>query len=207
MIETLTLKARQREAPLTAAIEDRVLVKQAQAGDLGAFDSLVRRYQERVYATLYHMTSNHEDANDLTQEAFIKAYKAINSFKGDSSFFTWVYRIAINKTINHLKQRKNKVHMSLNDLDFNAENDPDIVAFVSEKTPRREVNLSELQEKLNEAMQKLSDIHRLVVTLHDVQGMSHEEISKIMDCNTGTVRSRLFYARQQLQAHLSDYLK
>src|SRR4051794_6855049 len=151
MIETLTLKARQREAPLTAAVEDRVLVKQAQAGDLGAFDSLVRRYQERVYATLYHMTSNHEDANDLTQEAFIKAYKAINSFKGDSSFFTWVYRIAINKTINHLKQRKNKVHMSLNDLDFNAENDPDIVAFVSEKTPRREVNLSELQEKLNEA--------------------------------------------------------
>jgi len=207
MIETLTLKARQREAPLTAAVEDRVLVKQAQAGDLGAFDSLVRRYQERVYATLYHMTSNHEDADDLTQEAFIKAYKAINSFKGDSSFFTWVYRIAINKTINHLKQRKNKVHMSLNDLDFNAENDPDIVAFVSEKTPRREVNLSELQEKLNEAMQKLSDIHRLVVTLHDVQGMSHEEISKIMDCNTGTVRSRLFYARQQLQAHLSDYLK
>jgi RNA polymerase sigma factor (sigma-70 family) len=207
MIETLTLKARQREAPLTAAVEDRVLVKQAQEGDLGAYDTLVRRYQERVYATLYHMTSNHEDANDLTQEAFIKAFKAIKSFKGDSSFFTWVYRIAINKTINHLKQRKNKVHMSLNDLDFNAENDPDIVAFVSEKTPRREVNLSELQEKLNEAMQKLSDTHRLVVTLHDVQGMSHEEISKIMDCNTGTIRSRLFYARQQLQAHLSDYLK
>jgi RNA polymerase sigma factor (sigma-70 family) len=207
MIETLTLKARQTEAPSTTVIEDRVLVRQAQAGDLGAYDALVRRYQERVYATLYHMTSNHEDANDLTQEAFIKAFKAIKSFKGDSSFFTWVYRIAINKTINHLKQRKNKIHMSLNDLDFNAENDPDIVAFVSEKTPRREVSLSELQEKLNETMQKLSDIHRLVVTLHDVQGMSHEEISKIMDCNTGTVRSRLFYARQQLQALLSDYLK
>ena len=97
--------------------------------------------------------------------------------------------------------------MSLDDIDVNAEHDPDLVALISEKTPRREINLAELQEKLNEAMQKLSDVHRLVVTLHDVQGLSHEEISKIMDCNTGTVRSRLFYARQQLQAYLSDYLK
>src|SRR6266480_4940907 len=127
--------------------------------------------------------------------------------KGDSSFFTWVYRIAVNKTINFLKQRKNKTYMSLNDLDFNAEHDADLVALISEKTPRREVNLIELQEKLNAAMQKLSEIHRLVVTLHDVQGLSHEEISRILDCNTGTVRSRLFYARQQLQAYLSDYLK
>ncbi|TMP97284.1 MAG: sigma-70 family RNA polymerase sigma factor, partial [Verrucomicrobia bacterium] len=155
----------------------------------------------------YHMTANHEDANDLAQETFIKAYQALKSFKGDSSFFTWVYRIAINKTINFLKQRKNKTHMSLNDLDFNAEHDADLVALISEKTPRREVNLIELQEKLNAAMQKLSEVHRLVVTLHDVQGLSHEEISRIMECNTGTVRSRLFYARQQLQAYLSDYLK
>jgi RNA polymerase sigma-70 factor (ECF subfamily) len=97
--------------------------------------------------------------------------------------------------------------MSLNDLDINAEHDPDMVALVSEKTPRRDLSLVELQEKLNAAMQKLSEIHRLVVTLHDVQGLSHEEISKIMDCNTGTVRSRLFYARQQLQGFLADYLK
>src|SRR5205085_3323582 len=105
------------------------------------------------------------------------------------------------------KLKRNKTHLSLNDLDFNAENDPDMVAFVSENTPRRDLNLAELQEKLNEAMQKLSEVHRLVVTLHDVQGLSHEEISKIMDCNTGTVRSRLFYARQQLQGSLADYLK
>lgn len=96
--------------------------------------------------------------------------------------------------------------MSLNDLDFNAEHDPDLVALVSERTPRREINLAELQERLNEAMQKLSEVHRLVVTLHDIQGLSHEEIGRIMDCNVGTVRSRLFYARQQLQAYLSDYL-
>lgn len=187
--------------------EDLTLVRRAQSGDAAAYDQLMRKYQERVYATVYHMTSNHEDANDLTQETFIKAFRVISSFKGDSSFYTWVYRIAVNKTINFLKQRRNRVHMSLNDLDFNAEHDPDLVQLVSDKTPRRAINLAELQEKLNEAMLKLSDVHRLVVTLHDIQGLSHEEIGKIMECNVGTVRSRLFYARQQLQATLSDYLK
>ena len=172
-----------------------------------AYDALVRRYQERIYATVYHMTSNHEDANDLAQETFIKAFRALKSFKGDSSFYTWIYRIAVNKTINFLKQRKNRTQMSLNDVDFNVENDPDLVALVSERTPRRDLGLSELQEKLNAAMQKLSEHHRMVITLHDVQGLSHEEIGKIMDCNVGTVRSRLFYARQQMQAYMSDYLK
>jgi RNA polymerase sigma-70 factor (ECF subfamily) len=189
------------------AVDEMDLVKRARQGELSAYDELVRRYQERIYATVYHMTSNHEDANDLAQDAFIKAYHALKSFKGGSSFYTWVYRIAVNKTINFLKQRKNRAQMSLDDLDLNAEHDPDLVALISEKTPRREVNLSELQEKLNIAMQKLSEPHRLVVTLHDVQGLSHEEIAKIMECNIGTVRSRLFYARQQLQGYLSDYLK
>lgn len=193
--------------PAPAQVDEMVLVKQARQGDLGAYDQLVKRYQERIYATIYHMTSNHEDANDLAQEAFIKGFHALKSFKGGSSFYTWVYRIAVNKTINFLKQRKNKAHMSLDDLDFNAEHDPDLVALISEKTPRRDINLAELQQKLNEAMQKLSESHRLVVALHDVQGLSHEEIAKIMDCNIGTVRSRLFYARQQLQGYLMDYLK
>ena len=187
--------------------DDHQLVRRVQGGDLAAYDELVRRYQERIYATLYHMTSNHEDANDLAQESFIKAFQAIKSFKGDSSFFTWLYRIAVNKTINFLKQRRNRIHLSLNDLDLNAENDPDLVSLVSEKNPRRDMGLTELQEKLNTAMLQLSEDHRLVVTLHDIQGLSHDEIGKIMDCNVGTVRSRLFYARQQLQALLSDYLK
>ncbi len=195
------------EPPMVAPADEMELVTRARKGDLAAYDDLVRRYQERIYATVYHMTANHEDANDLAQEAFIKAFHALKSFKGGSSFYTWVYRIAVNKTINFLKQRKNKALMSLNDLDLNAEHDPDLVALVSDKTPRREINLAELQERLNAALQKLSEPHRLVVTLHDVQGLSHEEIAKIMDCNIGTVRSRLFYARQQLQAYLSDYLK
>jgi RNA polymerase sigma-70 factor (ECF subfamily) len=196
-----------KTGPEPEDVDDLTLVRLAQKEDMRAYDALVRRYQERIYATVYHMTSNHEDANDLTQETFIKAFRALKSFKGDSSFYTWIYRIAVNKTINFLKQRKNRVQMSLNDMDFNAENDPDLVALVSEKTPRRDLSLSELQEKLNAALLKLSEHHRMVVTLHDIQGLSHDEIGKIMDCNVGTVRSRLFYARQQLQAHLSDYLK
>ena len=187
--------------------DDLTLVRRAQQEDMGAYDELIRRYQERVYATVYHMTSNHEDANDLTQEAFIKAYRALRTFKGDSSFYTWVYRIAVNKTINFLKQRRNRVHMSLNDMDFNAEHDPDMVALVSHNTPRRDLSMVELQEKLNAALQKLSEHHRMAVILHDIQGLSHEEIGEIMECNVGTVRSRLFYARQELQVYLADYLK
>jgi RNA polymerase sigma factor (sigma-70 family) len=180
-----------KPAPTTDAVEEVVLVKRAQRGDLAAYDELVRRHQERIYATIYHMTSNHEDANDLAQETFIKAFQALKSFKGGSSFYTWVYRIGVNKTINFLKQRKNRTHMSLNDLDFNAEHDPDLIGLISDKTPRRDAALNELQEKLNEGLQRLSESHRLVVTLHDIQGLPHEAIAEIMECNVGTVRSRL----------------
>jgi RNA polymerase sigma-70 factor (ECF subfamily) len=132
--------------PETAATSDAAtpaepletdLVHKARRGDLDAYDELVKRYQQRIYATIYHMTANHEDANDLAQDSFIKAYQALKSFKGGSSFYTWLYRIAVNKTINFLKQRKNKQHFSLNDLDFQTENNPDLVALISHKTPLR----------------------------------------------------------------------
>lgn len=187
-------------------VDDETLVAKVQQGDASAYDLLVTRYKERLYATVYHMTSNHEDANDLVQEAFIKAFKSIGSFKRESSFYTWVYRIAVNRTINHLKRRKNRFHFSLDDVDSNIQNDPDFVELMSHVTPRREVGLNELQGKLNEALQKLSEPHRAVVVLHDVQGMTHADIAKTMKCSEGTVRSRLFYARQQLQGLLSEYL-
>jgi RNA polymerase sigma-70 factor (ECF subfamily) len=192
--------------PDLSLADDETLVARVQAGDSTAFDLLVQRYKERLYATVYHMTSNHEDANDLVQEAFIKAYKSIGSFKCESSFYTWVYRIAVNRTINHLKRRKNRNHFSLDDVDTNIQADPDFVELMSHVTPRREAGLTELQEKLNEALQKLSEPHRAVVVMHDVQGMTHADIAKVMKCSEGTVRSRLFYARQQLQGLLSDYL-
>jgi RNA polymerase sigma-70 factor (ECF subfamily) len=183
------------------------LLRRAQGGELDAFDELVRRYQERIYGVIYHMTGHHEDAADLAQETFVKAWSVLKSFKGNSSLFTWLYRIAVNKTINHLKSPRNRRHASLNDLDAGAENDPALVALVSDKNPRREAAINELQERLNAALMKLSEDHRLVVTMHDIQGLPHDEIAQILECNPGTVRSRLFYARQQLQAWLSDYMK
>ncbi len=189
------------------AADDITLVKRSQNGDLEAYDELVRRYQERIYNIIYNMTANRDVTDDLAQETFIKAFRAIKSFKGDSSFYTWLYRIAINKTLNHIKNRKEGVSMSLNNLDFNVENHPDLISLINDKTPLREINLNEIQEKLNIALLKLSEKHRLVVVMHDVEGMSHDEIAKILDCNSGTVRSRLFYARQQLQQLLSDLLK
>jgi RNA polymerase sigma factor (sigma-70 family) len=205
MIMSETISTADADTP--AGMLEGDLVRRARKGDLGAYDELVKRYQQRIYATIYHMTANHEDANDLAQDSFIKAFQALKSFKGGSSFYTWLYRIAVNKTINFLKQRKNRHHYSLNDLDFNTEHNPDLVALISDKTPLREAGLMELQKKMNEALLKLSEPHRMVVVLHDVQGQSHEEIAEIMDCNIGTVRSRLFYARQQLQGYLTEYAK
>ena len=200
-------EARQAEQriDLTEA-DDETLVARVQDGDLSAYDYLVQRYKERLYATVYHMTSNHEDANDLVQDAFIKAYKSIKSFKRESSFYTWIYRIAVNRTINHLKRGKNRQYFSLDDIDTQIQNDPDFVELLSYITPRREVALTELQEKLNGALQKLSESHRAVVVMHDVQGLTHADIAKAIHCSEGTVRSRLFYARQQLQGLLADYL-
>jgi RNA polymerase sigma-70 factor (ECF subfamily) len=202
-------------APATSSVEhqidrqhqdDETLVAQTQKGDSAAFDVLVGRYKERLYATVYHMTANHEDANDLVQETFIKAFKSIETFRGRSSFYTWVYRIAVNRTINFLKRRKNRNQFSLDDLDSSIQTDPDLVEMMSHVTPRREAGLTELQEKLNAALQKLSEPHRAVVTMHDIQGMTHADIAKTLQCSEGTVRSRLFYARQQLQGLLSEYL-
>ncbi len=197
-------------AGVPPAPDDLTLVRLAQGGDAEAYDELVRRYQRQIYGVIYHMTSHHEDASDLAQEAFVKAWQALKSFKGDSSFFTWIYRIAVNRTLNHLKTRKfreSKHRFSLDDLDAAAEKHPDLVALVSRQTPRRAMALAELQEKLNAALAQLSENHRLVVTMHDIQGLPHDEIAEILKCNTATVRTRLFYARQQLQGILSDYLK
>ncbi len=187
---------------------DRDLVARARTGDLGAYDDLIRRHQDRIYGLVYHMTSHHEDAADLAQEAFVKGWKALKSFKGDASFYTWIYRIAVNTTLNHLKQRRNRTpHFSLNDVDRGAENDAELVQLISEHTPLRDAGLHELGERLNAALHQLSEQHRMVVVLHDIQGLPHDEIARIAGCNAGTVRSRLFYARQQLQGLLADLVQ
>ena len=187
---------------------DPELVALAQEGDLAAFDELIRRHSSRLYALIYHMTSHREDAHDLLQDVFAKAWRSLGRFRGQSQFYTWLHSIAVNMTLNFLKKRNRRQNsMSLDDLDAGIERDEDFINATSPRTPERETDLKELQKKLNEAMQKLSDDHRAVVVMYDIQGMPHAEIGRVMGVSEGTVRSRLFYAHRQLQTHLDEFWK
>lgn len=190
----------------TDDVPDRTLVEQSRNGDVTAYSELVRRYQKKIYALVYNMTSNREDAEDLVQDVFIKAYASLKNFKGDSSFYTWAYRIAVNRTINFVKQRSRKAAVSLDNVDEGVERDPAYLDLVARESPFRDASLNEVQKKLNEALQTLSEKHRAVVVMHDVQGIPHDEIAKILGTSQGTVRSRLFYARQQLQNQLKEFI-
>ena len=187
--------------------EDQALVARAQAGDAAAFDDLVVKYSPRLYGLVYNMTSNHEDTNDLLQDVFSKAYKSIRGFRGKSSFYTWIHSIAVNMTLNFLKKRGRRFHLSLDDIDGNVQNDKEFLELTATSSPVREADLTELQRRLNESMMKLSDEHRAVVTMFHIQGMPHAEISKILGVSEGTVRSRLFYANRQLQNYLDEFRK
>jgi RNA polymerase sigma factor (sigma-70 family) len=187
--------------------EDQELVARTQQGDAVAFDDLVVKYTPRLYGLVYNMTSNHEDTNDLLQDIFAKAYKAIRGFRGKSSFYTWIHSIAVNMTLNFLKKRSRRYSLSLDDVDASIQNDKEFLEATASSSPVREADLSELQKRLNEAMMKLSDEHRAVVTMFHIQGMPHAEISKILKVSEGTVRSRLFYANRQLQNYLDEFRK
>jgi RNA polymerase sigma-70 factor (ECF subfamily) len=187
-------------------ISDRALVERAQAGDPTAFDDLVRRYQPRLLGMLYNMTNNQTDAWDLAMETFEKAYKSIHSFRLDSEFFTWLYRIGFNLTVNFLKRNKHRNNLSMDDENLDLQNRSEFIDTSTSGDAEKQARLSDLKKKLNESMMKLSEEHRAVVTLFDVQGMSHAEISKVMNCKEETVRSRLFYAHKQLQKYLKNYL-
>ena len=186
--------------------EDTELVALAQKGNINSFNKLVDKYHSRIYSLTYQMTSNREDAEDLTQEIFIKAFEALPRFKGRSSFYTWLYRIGINKTINYRKKRNRNRPLSIDALDQDITYDEVYAELDSKDSPLRHIGLNELQVKLNEAMQKLSLKHRTVVVMHDIEGIPHDEIAKIVGVSVGTIRSRLFYARRQLQADLGEYI-
>jgi RNA polymerase sigma factor (sigma-70 family) len=188
-------------------LDDEALVRRTQNGDTQAFDALWQKYSSRIYSLIYNMTSNHEDANDLLLEVFAKAYRSISGFRGRSSFYTWIHAIAVNMTINFVKKRGRRFQMSLDDLDSSVRNDKEFIELTAVNTPTREVDLSELQQRLNEAMMKLSVEHRAVVTMFDIQGMPHAEIARILGVPEATVRSRLFYAHRQLQNYLEEFRK
>ena len=193
---------------LREADDDLNVVRRVQAGDVAAFDGLILKYRARVYGIIYNMTSNREDASDLTQEAFIKAFQSIHRFQGQSAFFTWLYRIAINSTVSHLRKNRVRSFFSLESIDQDEPVAREIIGALTDRSgPDQGTLVHELQEKLNEAMQKLSINHRTVVTLFEINGLSHQQIAEVMNCSVGTVRSRLHYAKQLLQAELEPYMR
>ena len=190
------------------ADSDMEIVRRVQAGDVAAFDRLILKYRERVYGIVYNMTSSREDAADLTQDSFIKAFQSIQRFGGQSSFFTWLYRIAINSTLSHLRKSRLRSFFSLESVNADEPVSRELIAALTDKTGvERDTFVRELQEKLNDAMQKLSINHRTVVTLFEIDGLSHQNIAEVMNCSVGTVRSRLHYAKQLLQAELQPYMR
>jgi len=186
---------------------DLVLVTKVQEGDVSSFDELVLKYRQRLFSVIYNLTSNREDTADLVQETFIKAFRSIGRFKRNSSFFTWLYRIGVNTALSHLKKNKSRRFFSFEKLSEEATREDVFEALAARSASDKPTLLKELQEKLNEALQKLSNKHRTIVVLFEVDGLSHREIAGIMKCSEGTVRSRLHYAKQQLQGYLSDFLK
>ena len=201
-------KSREVSSPAKTADEVSALVKRVQGGDIAAFDSIMLLYRERLYSVIYNMTFNHEDAADLTQEAFVKAFRSLGKFKGKSSFFTWLYRIGVNMTLSHIQRKKTRKFFSFDQISEEYGTSKEFEKLSSsESSSVRNTLLNELHQKLNEALLKLSDKHRTIVVLFEIDGLSHKEISTIMKCTEGTVRSRLHYAKLQLQSLLSDYLK
>ena len=189
------------------ADEDLAIVHRVQEGDVDAFDLLITKYRERVYSVIYNLTSNREDASDLAQDTFIKAFQSINRFKAKSSFFTWLYRIALNTTLTHLRKNKLRRFFSFEKMNEEDHSAGFIEQMITESDSDKSALMNELQEKLNDAFQKLSTKHRTVITLFEIDGLSHKEIADVVGTSVGTVRSRLHYAKQFLQAELKDYIR
>jgi RNA polymerase sigma factor (sigma-70 family) len=184
---------------------DRELVARAREGDTRAFDALILKYGDKLYGLVYHMTSHKEDTHDLLQDIFARAYQSLGKFRGNSTFYTWIYQIAVNQTLNFLKKRKRRTGVSLQEMESAVQTDPALIDTDNASNPEQQSHLNQLQQKLNEAMRQLSDSHRTVVTLFDIQGMSHGEIAKVLKVSEGTVRSRLHYAHLQLQSLLHEW--
>ena len=192
---------------LNADSTDSQLIELVNAGHTNAFNSLVLRYRERVFSVVYNMTSNREDANDVTQDVFVKAFHNIHRFQQKSTFFTWLYRIAVNTAISFIKKNRNRQFFSLENFEEEGISGKLAEILSSRKHSRRELLLQELQEKLNEALQKLSVKHRTTVVLFEIEGLSHKDIGEILNCSEGTVRSRLHYAKNELQNYMKEYIR
>jgi len=184
---------------------DQLLVERVQKGDKQAFDLLVLKYQNRIINLVSRFVSDYAEAQDVAQEAFIKAYRAIERFRGDSAFYTWLYRIAINTAKNYLVSRSRRPPTS--DVDVHdAEQYTTETRLKDRDTPERELLKEEISEMINSTIQELPEDLRTAILLREMDGMSYEDIAVTMDCPIGTVRSRIFRAREAIDEKLKPLL-
>ena len=184
---------------------DQALVARVQRGDKHAFDLLVLKYQHRIMKVLSRYLYDQEDVMDIAQEPFIKAYRALPTFRGDSAFYTWLYRIAINTAKNHLVAQSRRPTQGLVD-NQEAEQYENAVQLRDNATPERLLLKDEIGRVVNKAFEELPDDLRTAITLRELEGLSYEEIAEAMSCPVGTVRSRIFRAREAIDKKLEPLL-
>src|SRR5579872_771986 len=186
-----------------SSADDQALVRAAQQGDMAAFEELVVRHRDRIYARAYSMMRNEEEAIDLSQEAWVKSWQRLKQFQGESSFGTWMTRIVINLCLDQLRRRKRQRTESIEEMNEESggveRQMPPIVVNPTERLER-----GELRKKIDDALSQLSHEHRTVLVLHEFEEMEYKEIAKTMACSIGTVMSRLFYARRKMAVLLAN---
>lgn len=185
---------------------DQILVERVQAGDKRAFDLLVKQYQHKIISLVGRYVYDHGEALDVTQEAFIKAYRALPNFRGDSAFYTWLYRIAINTAKNHLVSRGRRppdTDVDVDDAQY-FESDSELKDIQS---PENTLYRNELERVVRESLDQLPEDLRVALTLREFEGMSYEDIAEIMDCPIGTVRSRIFRAREAVDKKIRPLIE
>jgi RNA polymerase sigma-70 factor (ECF subfamily) len=189
-----------------SSADDQTLVRAAQRGDMAAFEGLVARHRDKLYARAYSMMRNEEEAIDLSQEAWVKGWQRLRQFQGESSFGTWMTRIVINLCLDQLRKQKRQRTESIEAMDEETggvERQMPVVTV----NPTAGLERGELRQRIDRALGQLSYEHRTVLVLHEFEEMEYKEIARTMGCSIGTVMSRLFYARRKLAALLADLRK
>jgi RNA polymerase sigma-70 factor (ECF subfamily) len=186
-----------------SSADDKTLVRASQQGDMAAFEELVARHRDRIYARAYSMMRNEEEAVDLSQEAWVKGWQRLRQFQGDSSFGTWMTRVVINLCLDQLRKQKRQRTESIEAMDEESggvERQMPVVTV----NPTAGLEREELRQRIDRALGLLSHEHRTVLVLHEFEDMEYKEIARTMGCSIGTVMSRLFYARRKLAVLLAD---
>jgi RNA polymerase sigma-70 factor (ECF subfamily) len=184
--------------------EDTALVLASQKGDTVAFEELVARHRDKVFARAFSMLRNEEEAVDLSQEAWVKAWQRLEQFQGDSSFLTWITRVTINLCLDQIRRNKRRRTESIEQLDEDLGGVERQMPVIT-TNPTAGLEKTELRKKIDEALTKLSPEHRTVLVLHEFEDLEYKEIAKRMECSIGTVMSRLFYARRKMATLMAAF--